>query len=230
MGKTPLREVGFSKAQQRAPGILIPLHGVDGTIICHQYRPDKPREDTKRGRPIKYENPLGSSVRLDVPPRCRKQLGDPSVPLPFTEGAKKADSLATQGACAINLGSVWGFKGKNPFGGVTLQSDFDSLALKGRDSYVIYDSDYATNPFVHKAQERLLTTRGWCMWKCSTLGGDIIAVVRDENVEGVPEGYPAYTEAELEELCQDDVSEATLRLVNEGKKLARAKVTTEATN
>ncbi len=155
LGKTPLKEAGFSTQQRRAPGILIPLHGVDGTIIGHQYRPDKPREDT-RGRVMKYENPLGSSVRLDVPPRCLMQLGDPSIPICFSEGTKKADSLATQGACAVNLGSVYGFKGKNPFGGVTLQADFDLIALKGRDSYATYDSDYATNPFVLKAQERLL--------------------------------------------------------------------------
>ena len=40
----------------------------------------------------------------------------------------------------------------------------------------------------------------------------------------VPEGYSVYTEAELEELCKDDVSEATLRLVHEAKKLVGAKV------
>lgn len=76
----------------------------------------------------------------------------------------------------------------------------------------------------------LLTTRGWCLWKCSNLGGEVIAVVRDENVEGVPESYPVYTETELEELCQDGVSEASLRLVHEAKKLAGAKVTTKVTN
>lgn len=92
LGKKPLKDAGFSKAQQRAPGILIPLHGVDGSVIGHQYRPDHPRKDAKRERTIKYENPLSSSIRLDVPPRCREQLGDPSVPLFFTEGAKKADS------------------------------------------------------------------------------------------------------------------------------------------
>ena len=68
----------------------------------------------------------------------------------------------------------------------------------------------------------LLDSRGWCLWKCSTLDGDIIAVLREENMEGVPEGYPVYTEAELEELCWVDVSEATLRLVHEAKKLAGA--------
>jgi len=68
----------------------------------------------------------------------------------------------------------------------------------------------------------LLASRGWCLWKCSTLSGDIIAVVLDENVEGVPEGCPVYTVVELEEVCRDDVSEAHLRLVHEAKKLASA--------
>lgn len=70
----------------------------------------------------------------------------------------------------------------------------------------------------------LLNSQGWCLWKCSTLGGEVIAVVRDELVKGVPEDYPVYTEAELEELCQDDVNEATIRLVHEAKKLASAKI------
>jgi len=78
--------------------------------------------------------------------------------------------------------------------------------------------------------KELLATRGWCLWKCSTLGGDIIAVVLDENVAGVPGGYQVYTEGELEELCQGDVSEAHLRLVHEAKKLAGAKVITGVTD
>jgi len=53
--------------------------------------------------------------------------------------------------------------------------------------------------------------------------------VRDESVEGAP-GYQVYTELELGELCQDSVSEASIRLVHEAKKLAGAKVTTEVTN
>jgi len=73
-----------------------------------------------------------------------------------------------------------------------------------------------------------LATQGWCLWRCSTLG-DVIAVVRDEEVtssSGIPQDVPTYTELELEELCQSDVSEATLRLVHEAKKLAGAKVIT----
>jgi hypothetical protein len=77
---------------------------------------------------------------------------------------------------------------------------------------------------VAERTRELLVSQGWCLWKCSVLGGEIIAVVLDENMEGVPEGYPTYTEAELEELCQNDVSEAALRLVYETKKAAGAVV------
>lgn len=83
---------------------------------------------------------------------------------------------------------------------------------------------------VARRTSELLITQGWCLWKCSTLGGDVVVVVRDESVKGIPEGYPIYTELELGELCQDGVSEATLKLVHETKKMAGAKVTNKATN
>jgi hypothetical protein len=153
--KTKLKEVGFSTVQQRIPGILIPLHGVDGEVIGHQYRPDKPRHDPNRDRLIKYENPKGSSVRLDVPPRCRQQMGNPSEPVWFTEGVKKVDALATLGACAIGLTGVWGFKGRNLEGGTVLLADFDYVALKDRTAYLVFDSDSSSNPHVALALNRL---------------------------------------------------------------------------
>jgi len=154
LGKTPLKEAGFSKAQQRAPGILIPLYGVDGTLVGCQHRPDHPRLSA-RGKPVKYENPAGSSVHLDVPPRCREQLGNPNVPLWITEGVKKVDALASYGACAVGLTGVWGFKGRNPLGGTTILADFDYIAFKGRGVYIVFDSDAASNPHVRLALARL---------------------------------------------------------------------------
>ena len=53
------------------------------------------------------------------------------------------------------LNGVWGFKGRNPLGGTTILADFDYITLKGRESYVVYDSDYATIPQVRQAQDRL---------------------------------------------------------------------------
>ena len=154
LGKKALADTGFSKAQQRHTGILIPLHGVDGTIVGYQYRPDHPRIGA-RDRAIKYENPAGSSVHLDVPPRCHWQLGDPGIPLCFTEGVKKEDSVASQGAGAVGLIGVWGFKGKNLLGGTTLLADFDYITLKDRLVYLVFDSDSSSNPQVNQALLRL---------------------------------------------------------------------------
>ena len=155
LGKKELIEAHFGRPQQRVPGILIPLHGVDGSVIGHQYRPDHPREDSQRGRPIKYENPTGSSVRLDVPPVCLQGLGDPGRPLWVTEGIKKVDALASAGACAIGLTGVWGFKGKNPLGGTTILADLDYITWKGRLVYLVFDSDASSNPHVKQALARL---------------------------------------------------------------------------
>ncbi|MFH1491163.1 MAG: DUF3854 domain-containing protein, partial [Pseudomonadota bacterium] len=154
LGKTPLKESGFSKSQQRAPGILIPLYAPDGSPAASLYRPDTPRTGGK-GKPIKYETPQGSRIRIDTHPRCVPQLKDPSVALWITEGTKKVDALASKGACAIGLNGVWGFKGKNDLGGVTFQADFDYIALNGRPVYIVYDSDIVTKPQVRKAMERL---------------------------------------------------------------------------
>ncbi len=154
LGKKRLEDLGFSRAQRRTPGILIPIWGVDGQVIGHMYRPDQPRESGDKK--VKYENPRGSAIRLDVPPRCRAQIGSPTVDIFFVEGIKKADALASHDACSVGLNGVWGFKGRNSFGGTTILADFDYLTLKDRQCYVVYDSDYATNPHVHQAQERLV--------------------------------------------------------------------------
>jgi hypothetical protein len=52
-------------------------------------------------------------------------------------------------------------------------------------------------------------------------------VCRDEARSGYPEGYAVYMEGELEKLSQDGISDKTLRLIHEAKKLVGARVTTE---
>jgi len=154
LGKVELKKLGFSTAQQRTPGILIPLWDVNGKQTGYQYRPDNPRLDS-RDRPVKYESLLGSSNRLDCPSRCQKILGNPQVPLWITEGSKKADALASKGACTISVTGVWGFKGKNQFGGITILADWDYIALKGRTVYLAFDSDIVTKEPVRKALEHI---------------------------------------------------------------------------
>ncbi|MEQ4489535.1 MAG: DUF3854 domain-containing protein [Dehalococcoides mccartyi] len=154
LGKADLAKVGFTSSQQRTTGILIPLWGVDGGQVGYQYRPDNPRSDSRQ-RPVKYESPVGSSNHLDCPPRCKQMLGDPKTPLWITEGSKKADALASHDACVISLTGVWGFKGKNEFGAITLLSDWDRIAIKDRLVYLAFDSDVVSKELVRKALEHL---------------------------------------------------------------------------
>jgi len=155
-----LVELGFSAKQRRRPaGILIPLHGVDGEIVGYQYRPDNPREEKRedgRIRRVKYENPPHQANRLDVPPRCRKNLGDPTVPCFITEGTKKVDALVSAGAgLVLGLTGVWNFRGTNKFGGKALLADFQSVAFNSRTVYIVFDSDSSSNPHVISARDQL---------------------------------------------------------------------------
>lgn len=153
-GEMSLGALGFKQMQLRLPAILMPLHGVDGGIVLHQLRPDDPRHAQDNDKPIKYETPQRRGLRLDAPPRCFKGLGDPSVPLFITEGIKKADSLATAGACVITLLGVWGWRGTNEYGGKALLADFDLIALNGRTVYLTFDSDIIVKEQVKLALDR----------------------------------------------------------------------------
>ncbi len=153
-GKLDLEKLGFAASQLRVPGILIPLWSVDGQEARYQFRPDHPR-NSSRGRPIKYESPKGSSNRIDCPPRCQNMLGNPQVPLWITEGSKKADALASNGACAVSVSGVWGFKGKNQFGGITFLADWDYIAVRNRTVYLAFDSDIISKDPVRKALEHI---------------------------------------------------------------------------
>ena len=74
---------------------------------------------------------------------------------------------------------------------------------------------------VARRTSELLGERGWCLWQCDVLGGDVIAVV-DEAARGVPEGLAVYTVPELYLLLKLD--ETTIRLIHEAKKLGGAVV------
>lgn len=161
-----LVQLGFAPAQRRVPGLLLPLHTTDGGNGGYTYRPDNPRvvEQKSKGKlpdgtypckEIKYEYPKGAPMRVDCPPICQPRLADPTIPLWITEGQKKADALASQGACVIALLGVWNFRGKNKHGGIAFLADFDYIALNGRDVRIVFDSDIMTKPEVRQALDRL---------------------------------------------------------------------------
>lgn len=200
--KGELGELGFSKSQQRVPGILIPLWGVYGKVCGYQYRPDNPRLNS-RGKPIKYETPYGAANTIDCPPQCQGRLGDPTVPLWIVEGTKKADSLASHGLAAISLKGVFGWRGKNKQGGTTALANWESVTLKGRKLVLCFDSDTATNENVALARSRLahfLASRGGVV-KIATLPQE------GENKIGPDDFLATHTTHELEALVQEYIPE-----------------------
>ena len=128
-------------------------------------RPNLPRT-SKRGKAIKYEWPASVPNMLDVLPQYRDALADPSIPVWFTEGAKKADALAAAFGDAIlpiNLNGVYGWRGTNEAGGKTALPDLHELAMNGREFVLAFDSDVKTNKDVRTALtalSRLLVARG----------------------------------------------------------------------
>ena len=92
----------------------------------------------------------------------------------ITEGEKKSLALAARFAelekdapessrrCVIGLGGVWNFVDSSS-GEKKLLAEFDSISIKGRDVFIVFDSDVHTNKMVFKAREtlaRLLSSRG----------------------------------------------------------------------
>ncbi len=145
---------GFAPAQAaQLPSLGMPLWNVRGEQQGWQIRPDEPRLDV-HGKGIKYETPRGNRLILDVHPSVQPHLDDPAVDLWITEGVKKGDALATQGLCAIALmGGVWGWRGTNAKGGKTALTDWNSVALNGRQVFIVYDNDVMRNPRVRDALE-----------------------------------------------------------------------------
>jgi hypothetical protein len=162
-GYSDLKQLGFSPAQAKlTPGLLIPIHDMDGGWVLHQYKPDEPRVDGK-GKVIKYETPKGARMRLDCAARQRDDLGNPAIGLWVTEGIKKTDALRTHGLCAIGLLGVSNWRGANVDGGKVALPDWERVALNNRDVYIVFDSDVATNSQVQRALRRLrgfLASRG----------------------------------------------------------------------
>ena len=151
-----LRDRGFSPVQAaQVPCLGIPLWTVYGEPHGWQIRPDTPRLDPN-GKPRKYETARGNRLILDVHPAVQPHLGDPTVDLWITEGVKKGDALSSQGVCAIALmGGVWGWRGTNRQGGKTVLPDWGSVALNGRQVFIVYDNDVMRNPKVRGALQAL---------------------------------------------------------------------------
>lgn len=113
----------------------------------------------------KYGQVKGSAPMVYLPPLLEHGrtwsdvLADPTEPLVITEGEFKAACGTVHVAPTVGLGGVWLFKRKD----LELLPALAAFQWEGREVYIAFDSDCATNPQVLHARNALcevLVSRG----------------------------------------------------------------------
>jgi hypothetical protein len=121
--------------------LFFPYRNLDGEVNCFgRWKPDNPRVD-KDGKPIKYEQAKGTTVRAYFPVECLAKLNDGTSPIFITEGEKKALAPAQLGYAVVGLGGIWGAAQKDGKGGHVLIPDLATLPLDSREVNVVFDWD-----------------------------------------------------------------------------------------
>jgi hypothetical protein len=147
------------------PPKQIPQHLLSGGLVLsfvdlnendgfHRVRPFHPR--IRKGRPVKYEQPVGEPPRAYFSKRSRPLLRGGKSDVHVTEGEKKAALLGQLGFAAIGLCGIWCFKESKKSG---LISDLESVSWKGRRVFIVFDyeSNAKTARQVMLAARRLTT-------------------------------------------------------------------------
>jgi P4 family phage/plasmid primase-like protien len=154
-------------------GLLIPRYGTDGQRVTPLLRPDQPRTDGP-----KFEALFKSSAVLDCHPSRQKYLAvgpkgwgtsPDTTALVVCEGPVKGDAVlstlpASSRVAIVNLNGVWGWRGGKT---LTALSDWESITLKGRRVYIVFDSDIDWKVGPRMAAWRLgsfLKRRGADVW------------------------------------------------------------------
>jgi Domain of unknown function (DUF3854) len=146
-----LVELGFTKAQRRAPALVLPIHRVDGGVRFSRLRPEDPRPDPKKpGKVIKYDQPKSVPVCLDIHPLAKEGLMDRSRRLWIVEGEKKGDALVSRDEVAIALLGVWNWKKD-----VQMLLDWEGIPIMDREIIIAFDSDAVGNYQVRLAENAL---------------------------------------------------------------------------
>lgn len=116
-------------------------------------------------KPQRYAQPAGTMNEVYMPPLLtmtwEQVAKSVDVPITITEGELKAAAGCAHGIVTLGLGGVdvWRSAARN----VPLFSALEDITWDGRDVFIAFDSDAATNPNVVRAQLRLareLTNRG----------------------------------------------------------------------
>jgi putative DNA primase/helicase len=108
------------------------------------------------GKPMRYRQPPNSPVPVYLAQGIEgltwlDVFNDPDADIVFTEGEPKGLAGSIHGFNVIALGGVDSFRGKDG----RLLPELQRIVWKGRNVYIVYDSDAATNPNVLRARSRL---------------------------------------------------------------------------
>ena len=209
----------WSQADRLGSCLLLPYRRGDGSLISvaefARIKPDSPRtgkpKNGKPGKAIKYESPKGSSARLYFPPQTCVKLADVTIPLLVTEGEKKSAKADQEGFACIGLGGVdvWSKKrAKGPdgkkLGKRELIDDFNSVALSGREVFIVFDSDLVEKPSVQWAE--------WNLAQVLIERGAIVKVVRLPN--GPPDANGASSKIGLDDFLVAHSADALRELLD----------------
>ncbi len=155
----------------------------------------------------RYDQPTASGVQAYFSPLMNWPLvfEDTSIPIYITEGEKKAALGCSMELPVIGLGGVYNFRDKAE--GNEFLPVMSKPAWSGRTVYIVYDSDYDTNPDVRIACDRLAA-------ELSLKRGAVVKLVvlphgpKDENGKPTKQGMDDYIQQNGLEAFEKLVQEA----------------------
>jgi hypothetical protein len=148
------------------PALRIPYFSQSGrpTGFCRlRYLGEMNGFDRLRRRQFRYVQAPGTAAEVYLPPLrdWRRLAADASAALFVTEGELKAACATRAGLPTVGLGGVWSWRAARQQ--APLLPALEAFAWQGRQVYLVFDSDYATNPDVMRALVALareLSSRG----------------------------------------------------------------------
>lgn len=140
-----------------ASSLLIPYFDADGAVTEFIRVRYLEAVVGSKGKLQRYKQKKGTINEIYLAPLLKQPwsevLADPSTSLIITEGELKAAKGCAEGLPVLGLGGVECWRSNRH--GLPLLPQLEQVEWKGRRVYIVFDSDYATNPDVMRAQQQL---------------------------------------------------------------------------
>lgn len=156
-------------AMQPLPALVLPYFTVNGDSATYgdnlpffrlRYlaEPAAPRSFVKK-KPLRYAQPAESGVRAYFPVAgfdWRPILTDTKTEIILTEGEAKGLACCLAGLPCIAFGGVFNWLAGGPNDARILLPELEEFVWRGRNVYIVFDSDAALNPNIQGAEARLV--------------------------------------------------------------------------